>query len=234
MRSGTGSVGRISYGDSSDYFVASTDYDHTTNRFRWYANNQWVMNLGTVGLSIGNGVTVASYKLDITGTGRFTELLHANKGIVFPATQVASGNANTLDDYEEGAWTPLIRDNVGNYLTSYSYQVAKYTKVGRLVTITGRVGIGGSISPLNGTGSVRIYGLPFIEGGGGQYSSVCVGYGASLIITSGTNLSGFISTGSSYISLTHWDTTIGTTYPLVNEISTGGNIMFTATYMTTT
>jgi len=29
-------------------------------------------------------------------------------GITFPATQTASSNANTLDDYEEGTWTPRL------------------------------------------------------------------------------------------------------------------------------
>ena len=29
-------------------------------------------------------------------------------GITFPATQSASTNANTLDDYEEGTWTPVL------------------------------------------------------------------------------------------------------------------------------
>ena len=28
--------------------------------------------------------------------------------ITFPTTQVPSSDANTLDDYEEGTWTPVI------------------------------------------------------------------------------------------------------------------------------
>jgi hypothetical protein len=54
-------------------------------------------------------------------------------GITFPATQSASSDANTLDDYEEGTWEP----NQGAGLTvvgTYSSS-GTYTKIGRVVTI---------------------------------------------------------------------------------------------------
>ena len=55
-------------------------------------------------------------------------------GITFPATQSASSNANTLDDYEEGTWTPTV---VG--VTSYSQQNATYIKIGKYVHVYGEV-----------------------------------------------------------------------------------------------
>jgi hypothetical protein len=48
-------------------------------------------------------------------------------GITFPATQSASTNANTLDDYEEGTWTPLLNGAV-------SLGTATYIKIGKFVT----------------------------------------------------------------------------------------------------
>jgi len=51
-------------------------------------------------------------------------------GITFPATQSASTDANTLDDYEEGTWTPI--DSSGASL-SFSNVAATYEKIGRLV-----------------------------------------------------------------------------------------------------
>jgi hypothetical protein len=52
-------------------------------------------------------------------------------GITFPTTQSASSNANTLDDYEEGTWTPTLT-NCGSATVSS----ANYIKVGNVVTIT--------------------------------------------------------------------------------------------------
>jgi hypothetical protein len=59
----------------------------------------------------------------------------SGSGITFPATQSASTDANTLDDYEEGAWTPTISaTSPGTLSVSYSVQVGWYTKIGRQIT----------------------------------------------------------------------------------------------------
>jgi hypothetical protein len=55
-------------------------------------------------------------------------------GITFPATQSASSDANTLDDYEEGTWTPTVTAQTGSY-TTVTDQAGSYTKIGRQVTI---------------------------------------------------------------------------------------------------
>jgi hypothetical protein len=74
--------------------------------------------------------------------------------IKFPATQNPSSNPNTLDDYEEGSWTPA--DGSGASLTFTSVN-ATYTKIGNLVvaraTLTYPV-------TLNGSDSI-VAGLPF-------------------------------------------------------------------------
>jgi hypothetical protein len=78
--------------------------------------------------------------------------------ITFPATQSASADANTLDDYEEGTWTPTVVTNSGT-ATTYSDLVGNYTKIGNLVYVRG------SVRPSNGTfgagSSCKIGGLPF-------------------------------------------------------------------------
>jgi hypothetical protein len=80
-------------------------------------------------------------------------------GITFPATQDASSNANTLDDYEEGTFTPtLTAATTAPSSVSYAYQVGKYTKVGRLVTVNVDLQIN---SRSGGSGSARIGNLPF-------------------------------------------------------------------------
>jgi hypothetical protein len=57
-------------------------------------------------------------------------------GITFPATQSASTDANTLDDYEEGTWTPAIAPATGS-LTAYTSS-GRYTKIGNTVFVSGR------------------------------------------------------------------------------------------------
>mgnify|MGYP001034812969 CR=1 FL=1 len=67
-----------------------------------------------------------------------------------------TGAANYLDDYEEGTWTP----SVGGTAT-YTDQAGKYTKIGNLVHVTGKITIN-SI----GSGSVyNIQNFPFTAGG---------------------------------------------------------------------
>jgi len=51
-------------------------------------------------------------------------------GIAFPATQSASSNANTLDDYEEGTWTP---SQFNFTVTGTPTLSGTYTKIGRVV-----------------------------------------------------------------------------------------------------
>jgi len=76
-------------------------------------------------------------------------------GITFPATQSASSDANTLDDYEEGTWTPAFV-NIGT--GTYTTQFGRYTKVGRLVTIECYVVIA---SLGSASGAMTLSGLPF-------------------------------------------------------------------------
>jgi hypothetical protein len=52
-------------------------------------------------------------------------------GITFPATQSASSNANTLDDYEEGTWTPVAWGS-GNI----SSAAGRYIKIGKQVFVS--------------------------------------------------------------------------------------------------
>jgi hypothetical protein len=52
-------------------------------------------------------------------------------GITFPATQSASSDVNTLDDYEEGTWTPA---RGGTWTSNPTSLTGYYTKIGRFVT----------------------------------------------------------------------------------------------------
>jgi len=93
--------------------------------------------------------------LNTIGVGNATPSA-SGAGITFPATQSASTDANTLDDYEEGTWTPAITYS-GTSTATYSFRNGYYTKVGNQITLTGIISFNESTS----TGNVSITGLPF-------------------------------------------------------------------------
>lgn len=116
--------------------------------------------------SSGDLITASNWNTDITENLKYlkdaptlTGALTLSAGqIVFPASQNASANANTLDDYEEGTWTPVIGGVTSETGQSYTYQKGTYVKVGKLVMAACRVTLSnkGTI-----TGAVVVKGLPF-------------------------------------------------------------------------
>jgi len=87
----------------------------------------------------------------------------SGSGVTFPATQSSSSDANTLDDYEEGTFTPSLGGN-----TTYSIQQGSYTKVGRMVYLNFDI----SVTTL-GTGSATTFsGMPFASGTGTSNAGV--------------------------------------------------------------
>jgi hypothetical protein len=110
---------------------------------------------------VSNAGTLDTTPLTLTSAG----VLDIPFGqIKFPATQNASANANTLDDYEEGTFTPTIA-TTGSAFSSVTYvtQSGKYTKIGDTVFISLKVSWSAASG---GSGDVRIGGLPFSAGDG--------------------------------------------------------------------
>jgi hypothetical protein len=112
-------------------------------------------------------------------------------GIAFPATQSASTDANTLDDYEEGDWTPTYTASSGSFgAITYRFQQGKYTKIGRAVSFTCLIATD-SITVSTATGSVNISGLPFTNNAAEN------GYAVSSANTFGANYPSGANTAAS-------------------------------------
>jgi hypothetical protein len=118
---------------------------------------------------------VADAGVDKVGIGTNTfntngGVLQVSNGISFPATQSACADVNTLDDYEEGTWTPTAGGSltvVGTFSSN-----GKYTKIGRLVTVSGQISATTSLT-LTANQQV-VFGLPFnntAHGAGGGFTS---------------------------------------------------------------
>jgi hypothetical protein len=126
-------------------------------------------------------------------------------GITFPATQSASSDANTLDDYEEGTWTP----SVGGNATYNAGHGGRYVKVGNAVTVSFQIAIN-----VIGTGSsATISGLPFATGNYGFVQSVSISYFASL--------TGNCYSLSMYINNNSTDMNFVSTSSLTNTVNNG-------------
>jgi len=107
------------------------------------------------------------FKTNNTEVGRFL----AGGGLTFNGDTAA---ANALDDYEEGTWTMGLAFGGGTTGITFGARTGQYTKVGRMVTVTGQMVMTNKGSS---TGIVRITGLPFTIGSlGGFYSSAAVRY----------------------------------------------------------
>jgi hypothetical protein len=116
----------------------------SANTLRFTANSSERARINTYGIGLGGAVPSS-------GTG-----------IAFPATQSASTDVNTLDDYEEGTWTPAITFGGGSTGITYSTQLGFYTKIGNTVTVQFRINLSNKGSS---TGVASLGGLPFTTGG---------------------------------------------------------------------
>lgn len=154
--------------------------------------------LGNPTISIPDAVTLVtptvSTSINLTG-GQ----------IAFPAVQVPSANANTLDDYEEGTWTPVLTfATPGDLARTYTTQLGVYTKVGRQVIAEFEI-VTATFTHTTAAGNLQITGLPFTKGAG-QPASVdsitfggitAAGYGSVVAkLAASSNVINFEGSGS--------------------------------------
>jgi hypothetical protein len=152
--------------------AASAVYGWIQARAKTDYSSNFNLVLQPNGGNVGVGVTPA-------GTGGCLQL---KSGITFPATQVASSDANTLDDYEEGTFTPTIIGTSAAGTGTYTTQLGNYTKVGRIVTCD----ISLVWTAHTGTGNIDIGGLPFsVLTTSGYSASAVIGYIENVALTAG-------------------------------------------------
>jgi hypothetical protein len=79
--------------------------------------------------------------------------------VKFPITQLPSSDPNTLDDYEEGVWTPVLTfGGAASPGIVYGTREGVYTKIGRLVNLYGRISV---TNKGTGVGIAIVTGIPF-------------------------------------------------------------------------
>jgi hypothetical protein len=120
----------------------------------------------------------------------------------FPSVQLPSSNANTLDDYEEGTFTPTIVGSGGGTPGAYSVQIGRYVKIGRNVFVHGFVAISNLGTVASSGGILRIGGLPFTALNLANYfAPVTVGFWNNIAATT-VSVGGIVTNNTDYIRLT--------------------------------
>jgi len=164
-----------------------------------------------------------------TGTLVVTGTTPTLNGITFPATQVPSADANTLDDYEEGTWTPVYTTAGGGESVTYDIQSAKYTKIGNCVyfqfIIRTDVFSGGS-------GGIRVS-LPFTASASSPQVTTYTGEAASW--TTNCPTAGYVGSTSAHMTLIRVSgtgssdiTTSNITNSANSNLLNGGGFYYTA------
>ena len=167
-------------------------------RYTLLGKEDLALGIGTFDVRLADGRVVTLSKVDIgallNDTEKSTQVVSIStltlRGgqLTFPATAAPSSDANTLDDYEEGTWTPSLGGT-----TTYAQQIGSYTKIGRTVFIDCTVEV-----TLIGTGSsVAISGLPFSVA---ARSPLAVGEASGLALSL-VSVTAYASTSSTSIIL---------------------------------
>lgn len=112
-------------------------------------------------VSDGGAIQLVPNNLGL-GTEDFVLLLKGQ--LRFPVTQNPSSDPNTLDDYEEGTWTPSLTFlTPGDLNVVYTQRTGYYTKIGNLVYVSAYI-VASPFTHSTASGELRIGGLPFIGG----------------------------------------------------------------------
>jgi hypothetical protein len=164
-----------------------------------------------------------------SGTVVVTGTTPTLNGITFPATAVPSADANTLDDYEEGTWTPTIRGYSTEFSSvTYTSQNGRYIKIGKLVTCQGQVQWS---SKSGGSGVFCMAGLPFSTSDGSGQSVANIQEYNGFTFTGRTQLGAEIFSSIVYVNASGSATTpVGVD---VSNVASSGYFYFSFSYIAT-
>ena len=207
-------VGRIQFGNNT-----ATDLASISAKTDGASDNGALL----FNTSISGGANTERLRIDSSG--------HAiiPAGVTLGTAAGVYAAANTLDDYEEGTWTPVLNASGTAPTVTYSFQKGRYTKVGNLVTIL--VDCRWSANS-GGTGNTTITGLPFANGDA-YAGAIVFEHSSAWSLASGrttlaaevnqnTGIVTFLQNGSGLSGVGYDITTLGTT----------GYAIFSITYRT--
>lgn len=172
---------------------------------------------------------VAGTRTKIVSVGPNLDL-EAVGQIKFPATANPSSNANTLDDYEEGTFTPTLTCGASGTITLNAGSILGYIKVGSMVTISGLLTVDSVSSP---SGSIALGTLPFTSVNANRgYATVAL-WVSDFVGTAGIVWQAFISDNDNTANIGFYVQATGATGTNPSAlIKAGTAIVFSVSYLT--
>ena len=193
-----------------------------TNQYGWakFGGGLQGNGNGYATISCWNGASV-SEKVRVSGDGY---LRLAGTGIQFNGD---TADANSLDDYEEGTFTPTVEGSSTAGTGTYSHQIGAYTKIGNLVTINVWI----NWSAHTGTGDMLLAGFPFTSIGTTNYrASGTFGWIQNLTLSASNVATMAMSPSSTNASVSQY--TVGGGAASGVPMDGAANLHFAITYQT--
>ena len=179
-----------------------------------------------------SGASVQGYSSNSPTISDSGVITLASGNLVFPATAAASAGANSLSDYEQGTFSPLLYDtDLSDKSQAGDQRVGSYTKVGNRVIISLHLRMS-SLGSLTTGSNALIGGLPFTSANTSLlYHSLAPsntdGFDS---MTAGYGILPSIYENNNYVTLRVNDVASGSSGMTVAEFSANGNITLTGSY----
>lgn len=207
-------------GNTGNGIVLPAGMDHVTITGNVIVGNGTglVDSSTTVNKAIFNNVGEATQKI----SGGLDISSSIGGQIKFPAAQNASSDPNTLDDYEEGTWAPVLTfATPGNLAVTYVSAAGEYTKIGNVVTLRFQV-VTSAFTHTTASGILKLTGLPFTSGS--AFAVIGSMTWAGITKASYTNIVPVIASGTSEVKLTACGSGVGASDVVAADAPTGGTI----------
>ncbi len=215
---------------SNDLFICSGGNNSGHNGLRFHANG--ILPTDDTGAIINDDADLGDPSY------RFKDL-YLSGGVNFGAANTTANSgtnnqndSNLLDEYEEGEFTPTITVQSGSATLNTNMDTLFYTKIGRQVTINGRI----RFSTTSASGYVRVS-LPFANMS--NISSTQGDYAYFSVAGHNVNVSADIygtfaevSPGNNYATLLQKFDNAGWNYLDGSAFSSGDYVYFAGTYFT--
>jgi len=137
-----------------------------------------------------------------------------------------TGSANKLDDYEEGTWTPIMKDGSVGAVITLNVAYGFYTKIGRLVYVNGYVDRSDSTAY---SSTLLLSNLPFTSGSNTGNLSMMGGAWADYASATDQTALIYMGQGSSQITFKEHNTS---NYWTSNQFENGRPIYYSFQYWT--